>query len=130
VYIDSSIASLRVFFFITVHVSINADDGTLKELHSASGGAWGGIKVDQAFEQLLIDIFEEDVFAEFLKKHAADYFEMGRDFEVKKRTVQGNMNKNTYIKLPISLMFLEQLVTLRTLQLIKRRWCLLPLVDS
>lgn len=92
------------------------DEGTLKELHSASGGAWGGIKVDQAFEQLLIDIFEEDVFAEFLRKNAADHFDMGRDFEVKKRTVQEKMNKNTYIKLPSSLMETWAVMRTKTLK--------------
>ncbi|XP_063416421.1 heat shock 70 kDa protein 12A-like [Mytilus trossulus] len=86
---------------ITIHQV--ADDGTLKELHSASGGAWGGIKVDQAFEQLLIDIVEEDVFAEFQKKNACDHFDMGRDFEVKKRTFNDKM-KHAVIKLPSSLM--------------------------
>ncbi|CAG2213185.1 unnamed protein product [Mytilus edulis] len=64
---------------ITIHQV--AEDGTLKELHSASGGAWGGIKVDQAFEQLLIDIVEEDVYAEFQKRNASDHFDMGREFK-------------------------------------------------
>ncbi|OPL32799.1 hypothetical protein AM593_05223, partial [Mytilus galloprovincialis] len=86
---------------ITIHQV--AEDGTLKELHSASGGAWGGIKVDQAFEQLLIDIVEEDVYAEFQKRNASDYFDMGREFEVKKRTVKEGMSKHTYIKLPSAL---------------------------
>lgn len=86
---------------ITIHQV--AEDGTLKELHSASGGAWGGIKVDQAFEQLLIDIVEEDVYAEFQKRNASDHFDMGREFEVKKRTVKEGMSKNTYIKLPSAL---------------------------
>lgn len=32
-------------------------NGKLRELHKATGGDWGGTKVDEAFEQLLIDVF-------------------------------------------------------------------------
>jgi hypothetical protein len=39
---------------ITVHQVIV--DGKLRELHKASGGAWGGTMVDKAYEQFLADI--------------------------------------------------------------------------
>lgn len=51
---------------------------------------------------MLIDIVEEDVYSAFMKTHAADHFDMGREFEVKKRTVKSDM-RQTYIKLPSSL---------------------------
>jgi hypothetical protein len=34
-------------------------NGNLKELHKASGGAWGGTKVDEAFEAFLSEIIGE-----------------------------------------------------------------------
>lgn len=39
---------------VTVHQVIMEDK--LKELHRASGGAWGGTNVDQAFEQFIADL--------------------------------------------------------------------------
>lgn len=39
---------------VTVHQVIV--DGKLRELHRASGGAWGGTKVDQAYEQFIADL--------------------------------------------------------------------------
>lgn len=31
-------------------------DNKLKELHKASGGAWGGTRVDEAFRQFIIKL--------------------------------------------------------------------------
>jgi hypothetical protein len=39
---------------ITIHEVLRT--GNLKELHKASGGAWGGTKVDEAFEAFLSEI--------------------------------------------------------------------------
>lgn len=39
---------------ITVHEVMVG--GTLRELHKASGGAWGGTKVDESFRQFLIKL--------------------------------------------------------------------------
>ena len=35
------------------------EDANLKELHKASGGAWGGTKVDEAFRQFIIKLVGE-----------------------------------------------------------------------
>ncbi|XP_061163955.1 heat shock 70 kDa protein 12A-like [Saccostrea echinata] len=88
---------------ITVHQVDN--DGTLRELHRATGGAWGGTKVDAAYEQFLIDIVEEEVWAEFRSKHGGDYLDIFREFELKKRTVtcKEDMPQRVVIKVPISL---------------------------
>ena len=40
---------------ITVHEVVAG--GHLKELHKASGGAWGGTQVDDAFYQFLVRLF-------------------------------------------------------------------------
>jgi len=39
---------------ITVHEV--TEIGGLRELHKASGGAWGGTKVDEAYEKFLEEI--------------------------------------------------------------------------
>lgn len=97
---------------ITVHQV--GEDGTLRELHRATGGAWGGTKVDAAYEQFFIDIVEEDVWAEFQSKHAADYFEIFREFELKKRTVKGDMPARIVVKIPISLRELYEKIKCET----------------
>jgi hypothetical protein len=43
---------------ITVHEVVN--DKELRELHRASGGAWGGTKVDDAFEIFLGNLLGKD----------------------------------------------------------------------
>ena len=42
---------------ITAHQSLPG--GKLKEIHKATGGDWGGTKVDQAFENFLCEITGE-----------------------------------------------------------------------
>lgn len=49
---------------ITVHEVM--EGGHLKELHKASGGAWGGTKVDDAFHKLLVDIVGKCCLNHFL----------------------------------------------------------------
>jgi len=86
---------------ITAHeVSSN---GRLRELHKASGGAWGGTKVDASFIQVLTDIVGDDVMDKFKKDHASDFIDLGRDFEVKKRSIKQNMSEKIYFRLPMSL---------------------------
>lgn len=86
---------------ITVH---QVDDrGKLRELSNASGGAWGGTKVDAAFFQLLTDIVGEEVMGKFWKDHKSDAIELYREFEVKKRTIKKDMGEFVLIKIPIVL---------------------------
>ena len=89
---------------ITVHKVDN--DGTLRELHRATGGAWGGTKVDAAYEQFFIDIVGEDVWEEFGLHHGGDYLEIFREFELKKRTVKEKMESKIVVKIPLTLRML------------------------
>lgn len=43
---------------ITAHQILPS--GSVKELHAATGGAWGGTKVDENFVNLLIEILGEN----------------------------------------------------------------------
>ncbi|XP_060578574.1 heat shock 70 kDa protein 12B-like [Ruditapes philippinarum] len=62
-------------------------DETLKELHKASGGPWGGIIVDNNYLEWLTKIFGNTTMQKFTSKQMEDYFQMLRDFEIKKRSV-------------------------------------------
>lgn len=88
---------------ITVHQK--QADGTLKELAKPSGGAWGGTRVDEAFNQLIIKIVGGSVFKEFNDKHKADCLDLHREMETKKRAVTNvDLQKQKItVKIPVSL---------------------------
>ena len=91
---------------ITIHEITSS--GNLKEIKAASGGGWGGILVDKAFEDLLIDILGKDVYGEFLKKETEDWIDLGRTFELKKKTIDPRKDNRINMKLPLSLIRLFQ----------------------
>ncbi|KAL3879877.1 hypothetical protein ACJMK2_032154 [Sinanodonta woodiana] len=74
---------------ITVHEVLSG--GKLKELHKASGGAWGGTQVDEAYKQFLISLCKED------------YLDIFRDFEIKKRDIAPDNDNKVTIRIPSSL---------------------------
>lgn len=82
---------------ITVH-EVRLDD-SLKEIHRASGGPWGGIKVDDAFQEYLLELFGFECIAS-LPKH--DVIELERSFELLKKSVNTE-NKNYHMQLPLIL---------------------------
>lgn len=86
---------------ITVHQV--QKDKTLTELYKASGGAWGGTQVDEAFRHLIIKIIGNPIFLKFCDENAADFVDMFREFELKKREFKGDGNKKVTIKVPVSL---------------------------
>ncbi|KAL3879867.1 hypothetical protein ACJMK2_032144 [Sinanodonta woodiana] len=86
---------------ITVHEVLS--DGKLKELHKASGGAWGGTQVDEAYTQFLISLVGNPVFRRFQVENIEDYLEMFREFEIKKREIAPDNDNKVTIRLPSSL---------------------------
>ncbi|XP_048778237.1 uncharacterized protein LOC125681969 isoform X2 [Ostrea edulis] len=60
------------------------EDQRLKELHQASGGAWGGNTINAKVWKILEDILGENVIKEF-KKQTSDFMEMESNIELKKR---------------------------------------------
>lgn len=78
-------------------------DGSLKEIHKATGGAWGGTEVDKAYIQMLTDIVGEDAMEKFKKRHMEDFFDLLRDFETKKRNINTDSEGNITFKVPASL---------------------------
>ncbi|XP_069129617.1 heat shock 70 kDa protein 12A-like isoform X2 [Argopecten irradians] len=87
---------------ITVHKV--REDGTLKELDRASGGAWGGTQVDEAFKQMIIKIVGNPIMQSFCRAQTADFVDMFREFETKKRcSVEDTLSKKVTMKIPVSL---------------------------
>ena len=86
---------------ITVHEVL--PDGKLKEIMKASGGAWGGTRVDEAYKQFLIKLFGAPVIKKFQDKHMEDYLDIFRDFEVKKRDIGPSKDGKITFRLPVSL---------------------------
>lgn len=76
--------------------------GQLMEIHSASGGPWGGNTINEGIWKLLRDVFGESTVTKFIAENRDDYLELARTVELKKRTVTSN-NKVT-IEIPRSLM--------------------------
>ena len=75
------------------------DDGRLRELHRASGGAWGGIYVDKNFVKLLESVFGEDAIKEYKTKHPGNWIQLiSKVFEINKRTAIEN--NAIYVELP------------------------------
>ncbi|XP_060603676.1 heat shock 70 kDa protein 12B-like [Ruditapes philippinarum] len=51
-------------------------DGSLKEIHKASGGPWGGTAVDKNYFDWLTNLFGERTMERFKKEQMADYFDV------------------------------------------------------
>ncbi|XP_052780254.1 heat shock 70 kDa protein 12B-like [Mya arenaria] len=72
----------------TADISIQEKEqgGTLKEIHQPSGGPWGGIYVDTNYLKFLEHIFGEKAITALKTEEMADYFDVIRELETKKRT--------------------------------------------
>ncbi|XP_039719763.1 heat shock 70 kDa protein 12B isoform X2 [Pteropus medius] len=86
---------------LTVH-QLEQPHGTLKELYKASGGPYGAVGVDLAFEQLLGRIFGEDFIATFKRQRPAAWVDLTIAFEARKRTAAPHRAGALNISLPFS----------------------------
>ena len=91
-------------------------DKTLRELHKANGGNWGGTTIDSAFEEFLSDVVTQGVVNRFKHEHHADYVDLCRDFEIKKRTITPELDQKVTFKIPIAVNELYQEMKGRTLK--------------
>ncbi|XP_052760640.1 heat shock 70 kDa protein 12A-like [Mya arenaria] len=98
---------------ITVHEI--TQEGTLKELSMASGGPWGGTKVDDAFLALFNKITGVDIIERLKREYMEDYIELVRNFEMKKRDITDKPG-TTLIRIPVSVMDLAEEMTGKTLK--------------
>lgn len=101
---------------ITVHRV--EDDKSLCEVHSPSGGAWGGTTVDEKFINYLKSMVGEDVMKLFFKFHMEDVLDLYREFEIRKRRVKIDMSETPTlaIKIPVALLELYQKHTGKSLR--------------
>ncbi|KAM9193009.1 heat shock 70 kDa protein 12B isoform 1-T1 [Mergus octosetaceus] len=86
---------------LTVH-QIEKPQGTLKELYKASGGPYGAVGVDLAFERLLCHIFGEDFIATFKAKRPAAWVDLTIAFEARKRAAAPSRASPLNVSLPFS----------------------------
>ncbi|XP_077498368.1 heat shock 70 kDa protein 12A-like isoform X2 [Amblyomma americanum] len=84
---------------ITVH---ELHDGTLKELHKATGGPCGSLGIDREFERLLRSIFGADFMEQFRLKKPAAYVDLMVAFEARKRNASPDKDTPRNISLPFS----------------------------
>ncbi|XP_053378817.1 heat shock 70 kDa protein 12B-like isoform X3 [Mercenaria mercenaria] len=86
---------------ITVHEK--QSDGNLRELCWASGGDWGGTKVDEEFLRMLEGLMGKAAVERFKRECMADLFDLLRQFETVKRTTDPKLDGKLKIRLPESL---------------------------
>ena len=83
---------------ITAHEIEDGD--TINEIFHATGGDFGGTKVDKEFQDQLDKIFGKMFMDEFRRAHPSDWLELMNDFEVKKRSDRVMTGEITRIRLP------------------------------
>ena len=86
---------------VTVHEVIKKN--TLRELHAATGGDWGGTKVNKAFLNFVSKLVGPEKFNNFATHHKSDYLQLIEDFEMKKRNVKPDFKDMISIRIPSSL---------------------------
>ena len=72
------------------------------EKHCPSGGTFGGIHVDQEFEQLMIKAFGDDFIRTFQEKFPSDWQVIMNRFEEQKRAEEEVDNDEISISLPLN----------------------------
>lgn len=67
----------------TVDIAIHEveEDYNVKEVSTSSGGGWGGIMIDDAFETFLKQLFGAEMYGKFKEEHIEDWVIFMRDFE-------------------------------------------------
>lgn len=90
----------------TVDISTQevGQNGELKIIHTSCGGSWGGEMVNEKFRILLCKLVGGNILTgKFKKEQGADYNEMMRDFERKKRSFQAESTDPVISRFPASL---------------------------
>ncbi|XP_068688676.1 heat shock 70 kDa protein 12A-like [Montipora foliosa] len=76
------------------------DDGKMKEIYKVTGGAYGGIYVNEKFKELLENLFGIQKVKDYRIKYSAEWLRLMNDFEMKKRGRRAFDHKITRITLP------------------------------
>lgn len=86
---------------ITVHELLD-QQGTLKELHKATGGPYGSVGIDKEFLTLLDNIFGEEIMLQYRTKRPAGFVDLMIAFEARKRNASPYKDNPLNISLPFS----------------------------
>eukprot|EP00118_Oscarella_pearsei_P014368 m.122740 g.122740 ORF g.122740 m.122740 type:complete len:581 (+) comp37797_c0_seq11:1208-2950(+) len=87
----------------TVDVAVHevGADGTMRELHHATGGAWGGTYVDNNFVSLLERMFGKESIERFQKDHQGEWVNLiSQKFEAAKRCAE--IDKSIHVEFPLN----------------------------
>ncbi|XP_052818220.1 heat shock 70 kDa protein 12A-like [Mya arenaria] len=77
------------------------EDRNLREIARSDGDAYGGILVDEAFQEFISDFFERNVVQHLLETKPEEYIDILKSFEVKKRAFQSN-TPSIVLKMPFA----------------------------
>lgn len=69
-------------------------------MHIPTGGPWGGNKVNEAFERMIIKIVGASCFQIFKDDYKREYIDLQRDLEFKKRQIKPDSNSKFSIRMP------------------------------
>lgn len=86
---------------MTVHQVMS--DFNLQEIHKPSGGDWGGLQVDDEFLIFLDNLFGPKVMEEFRGEFKADFLDLTRDFEAKKKKLGESNSGRVVLRIPVPL---------------------------
>ena len=78
------------------------------EVHAASGGGWGGVLVDKAFQDLITELVGPEIYEEFVKTETEDWIYLWRTFESKKKNISPENDDKINMRFPVSLPSLYQ----------------------
>lgn len=76
------------------------DDCSIKEVHKACGGAWGGTKVDEEFLRHIKNLFGENVVPDLQNECASEWIGFVKSFEVIKKEVTYTGERNVKLQIP------------------------------
>ena len=98
----SFISNILCFAGGTLDVTVHQiqENGTIKEIHKATGGPFGGQKVNKQFIALLGKIFSQKFIENYILQNPVDWLCLINDFEVKKRGKRVCEGGTTRIRLP------------------------------
>ncbi|KAL4223578.1 hypothetical protein ACF0H5_017048 [Mactra antiquata] len=80
------------------------DDGGLRELHTASGCAWGGTEVNEEFFKMFIKLVGGPTFTKFIDNNQEDYFDMQRELKTIIRRITPKTRGKIGIHIPHTLL--------------------------
>lgn len=89
----------------TVDVAVHEvlEENRLREIHRATGGNWGGNRVNQNFFNFISELVGKDIFEKFSKECEQEYLELLEEFETKKRNTNPDLVPTVSIRFPSTL---------------------------